>query len=77
MGEAACGMNDAGGEADPDAWPEAGMPGFQSVAHVHVMCLSAARVLLASGEPWTATAPFAASFLTAVAQAVHFADATQ
>ena len=26
MGEAACGMNDAGDEADPGAWPEAGMP---------------------------------------------------
>ena len=41
------------------------------------MCLSAVHVLLASGEPWTATAPFVASFLTVAAQAVHSADATQ
>ena len=45
--------------------------------HVHVTCLSAVHVLRASGEPWTAIAPSAASFLTVVAQAVHSADATR
>ena len=42
-----------------------------------MMYPSVAHGLLASGEPWIATASFAASFLTAAAQAVHFADATQ